>query len=474
MAELLKNLNYTYNLNDELSDPSLELKKIKKVFKPFLIILLITTLIGVFTSFSLFVTLTSSIMFLLLIYGLLNPLVGFFAISILFALDPIVRVYLLDGGLLRWNTLNYWLIFYSVVNLQLLLKNLSRQITTGIAFFFILVFQLSYSENLIEGSQHILGFSSFFGIYIYFLSVRKYNISVLLFYAIILAGLSTLLAGLIFFYQNGFAAFDISIYFKQGLTLDEVDLINANAFAAMLTSAVMIAALSINFITNKTNRKLVLFLVWANTGLILFSGSRGALLVALFSIYFIISKEKKIFNLILLIIAAYLALLLSVPLFKKSDNLIAKKIVILFDKNASEANKTSGRSDIAKVGFEIFKDNPMGVGTGNFTSTFAKYSTKVDFEISSRLEQSRISAHSGLIKILAENGVVGILIFSTFILSFFTNKKSPLHTQGLYTIIIVFVTFLSSEFQNKPLWMVCAIVAYLNLVESKKLKEKII
>ena len=44
------------------------------------------------------------------VVGLRSPAIGLLGIGMLATLDALTRVFLLSGGLLRWNTLNYWLL----------------------------------------------------------------------------------------------------------------------------------------------------------------------------------------------------------------------------------------------------------------------------------------------------------------------------------------------------------------------------
>src|SRR5690606_19005249 len=54
--------------------------------------------------------------------GFTRPAVGALGIGVLCTLDPVTRLFLMSGGLLRWNTLNYLLILLACVYARHLLR----------------------------------------------------------------------------------------------------------------------------------------------------------------------------------------------------------------------------------------------------------------------------------------------------------------------------------------------------------------
>ena len=71
-----------------------------------------------------------------------------------------------------------------------------------------------------------------------------------------------------------------------------------------------------------------------------------------------------------------------------------------------------------------------------------------------------MAAHSGWIKVLAENGVPGILLLGAYVLSFTVSgwraRNPELLRLGLMVSAVLTVAWLSTEFQNKALWLLAA------------------
>ena len=112
----------------------------------------------------------------------------------------------------------------------------------------------------------------------------------------------------------------------------------------------------------------------------------------------------------------------------------------------------------------------MGIGTGSFALV----------SMSTGLLGSQRPAHSAWIQVLAENGVLGVLLLATFIGSFaiigFRKKKEKRLLFALFITIVFSGAFIAKEFRGKSLWFLAAsgivllrpevMLAYLN----KKMK----
>ena len=95
--------------------------------------------------------------------------------------------------------------------------------------------------------------------------------------------------------------------------------------------------------------------------------------------------------------------------FVEQQTYAISRLTKIFDPRYNLNQVTSGRANIAELGLQLFLRNPLGVGTGNFMSEISTVSEFSD---------SAVAAHSGWIKVLAENGVPGILLLGAFVASF--------------------------------------------------------
>lgn len=449
-----------------------ELSFFKSQIKTFAIAGFLFAALGFLLGFSVFITMAAFASLLGVFLGLAynNPILGFLSITVLLVLDPMIRGYVLVGGLFRWNTINYWLIVFTIANSKLLLNNLTRHLKAVIAFILLIFIQLAYTNDFENGILSILGIFSIIALYTYVISVKQYNIKLILYYCSLVAGYAGLLTGLIFFRENSFQVYTLSHYYNLGLTIDDMEAINANSFAVTLVAPIMITTVAFSFLKDKRHRFILFILSLGNLILLTFTGSRGALLTGIVSLYFMLTKKTNALKLIFWALIGYYILSMSAPLLENVDSSIARKIYVLFNDDASVSQKTNDRSDIALIGYQMFLENPLGVGTGNFSYTFKKFTMYSFSDLS--ISQTTKQSHSAFIKIMAENGIFGILLFLLFISTYYYNKKNPIYKNGIYFILAALATFLSSEFQHKPIWFVGAIVAYLSTIKEDELEEK--
>jgi O-antigen ligase len=136
--------------------------------------------------------------------------------------------------------------------------------------------------------------------------------------------------------------------------------------------------------------------------------------------------------------------------FVEQQSFTISRIQLLFDPTRSEAQRTSQRSRLAQAGWEIFKDNPLGVGTGSFREEVT----------STRIFERNRPAHSAWIKTLAENGVPGIILLTAFIGSFvvagFRRHQEGLILFGIFIALVFASAFIAKEFRGKSLWFLAA------------------
>jgi O-antigen ligase len=98
------------------------------------------------------------------------------------------------------------------------------------------------------------------------------------------------------------------------------------------------------------------------------------------------------------------------------------------------------------------------VGTGGFSTAFSMLSRE-DLAFAGHEKE----AHSGWLKVLGENGILGFLLFVAYVGSFavagFSVRDAQLRVLGTLATAVLAVGLLSTEFQNKDLWFFAASAA---------------
>jgi hypothetical protein len=100
--------------------------------------------------------------------GTSYPAVGFLGIGVLCVLDAPARIYLLTGGLFRYNTLNYILLLVLVFGLTSVLRFRDVQTKLLLLLIVLLMVELLISPDLAFGVQHVFNVVSLLGLLIYF------------------------------------------------------------------------------------------------------------------------------------------------------------------------------------------------------------------------------------------------------------------------------------------------------------------
>jgi O-antigen ligase len=370
------------------------------------------------------------------IAGLKRSFIGMLGIGMLATLDPLSRGLLADEGIWRWNTFNYLLISIAIFSANSIFKKATLQHWVLLLFVSLLALELAITEDFGNGVQQLLGAVSAFGFVAYLIKVERlpgiwYSLG-------IVNGFLGALAGLSYYLQD------------NGLPY-----LNPNALVHSPLAA--LASICLAFLEARTARQTQKLVILAGLNMILvfLSGSRGGLLVGALSILYILACAKSIAGLksirALFLVSAAAALFIG-PFSDLGRN-ASSRVMKLFDSERSIDNKTSGRSDIAFAGWQIFKDHPLGVGTGGFDQAFAE----LDIEGLAFAGHQK-QAHSAWVKILAENGIPGIALLLLFVGSFATGgvrmRKQGLAGLGFLAAASLAVGFLSTEFQSKDLWLV--------------------
>jgi hypothetical protein len=392
------------------------------------------------------------------IIGIRKPLVGLLGISILCALDTPSRVILLTGGILRWNTLNYWLLIMLALNFAVLLR--LGTVQAKLAFVFGLVLAifllLTPAAGMEIGTMTVLNFFSYFGLLVYFARVAR-NPRIW-FLQGVLCGALAALGGLAYYLQQS-----------------ELPYVNPNAWAYFPITAIFALCLGHKYAPSGWKGQIPIgILAVANFAWVFLSGSRGGLLVSSACILYLLLTMRSLSQRLVYVSMAIVLGFTALTEFSDLSETAIHRVTKLFDPNVRVESRTSGRSDLAVGAWYIFEENPFGVGTGGFGSAWAKLGYRD--ALSGFAYEKQVEAHAGWAKVLAENGVVGITLFTCFVLSFLVvgwkQRKSGVFPLGMLVTVILALAFFSTDFASKGLWYVSAgATVLLNVKRSASRKE---
>jgi hypothetical protein len=371
--------------------------------------------------------------------GIKRPALGLLAVGVLCTVDAPARVLLLTGGIWRWNTFSYWLLVVLVCFAHLVLR--WRDVHSRLAelLLVVLMIGLAISPDLASGIQHTLSLLSVIGLTVYF--VRAGNDGSLFYRLGLVCGTTSALGSLAFFLEQA-----------------SLPYLNPNAFAYLPLTGVF--AICLGFPAGGRGRgQLILSILAAvNLGCVFLSGSRGAMLIGVTCALFLVASFRGFaVHLTAPLLAVGAVLGLSVQ-FTPLQEVAVHRVNKLLDPSYSMTARTSGRSELVRAGVLLFEQHPLGVGTGGFAARYREVSEIPGFTTFHR--GKAIMAHSGWIKTLAENGILGMLVLSAYVLSFaVVGMRRGNRSQrrfGLLTTAVLAVALVSTEFQSKGLWLLAA------------------
>lgn len=374
------------------------------------------------------------------IVGLRWPVLGLLGVSMLCTLDPITRNLLLVGGLLRFNTFNYWLLVVMLLASPMLLRLKDPQTRIFQAFLVVLGLGLLITPDLYRGVQHVLSVFTMFGLLVYF--IRSVDNEETWFWLGMVNGVLAGVGGLIFYLQR-----------------NSLGYVNPNSVNKFPLTAIICICLAAHFVAGRSRPLIVLGLLAAvNFVWVFLTGSRGGLLISAFCAMFLL-LEVRGFSRRFAIAAAAGVLAVAITMqFTQLQEKTIHRVEKLFDSSYSLAGRTSGRSDLALAGFYMFLDNPFGVGTGGFAETWEGLGRRE--ELSGSFYKTEKQAHSAWIKTLAENGLPGIMLLGAYVVSFtlsgWRQRHEGMFRLGLLVTGVFCVAFISTEFQGKLFWLLAA------------------
>ena len=328
------------------------------------------------------------------VLGLRYPSVGLISVGMLATLDPVSRVYVFTGGLLRWHTFNYWLVIVILLSLPLVLyfHDLSSRLLQ--VFLILITLEIAFSPNVSQGIEQVLNIGTSFGLMVYF--ARGFKDDRSYFWLGVVGSLLAAAGGPVFYLQQDF-----------------IRNINSNAWAIFPLTGLI--AVCIGFAVTHKNRKgcpLLLSLAAINFAWIYLSGSRGTFLLACAACFFsFLSTRSLTLNTVLLAGLVAAALWISSSLVQQQIYALSRIQERLFDTSYSLEDRTSGRSVIAQAGWRLFSTVHPGCWNRRFSTTsfrFRGISKEKNFKL----------IQPGLKLLPPMGSPPGVILLAAFLLSF--------------------------------------------------------
>jgi hypothetical protein len=370
------------------------------------------------------------------ILGLRVPSLGLLSVGVLCVIDPLTRILLMTGGWLRWNTFNYLLMGMTIVYLPVALRITDLHNRVLQAFTLLLALGLVITPDFEGGVISILNIMSVFGLSVFFLRSRR-DPELFIWLGLVNGTISAL--GGIAFYVH----------------VQNLPYINPNAWSFFPLTGLFSVCLSLLFAKQRSVVQYILGLLAVISVVIAFlSASRGAMLVAFVCLCFVLFQMGDFVSRWTIVVGGLLVTAALILSFGDYGDYAVHRLSKLFNEERSLADRTSGRSELALSGFHLFLDHPLGVGTGGFRDSFA------DLRVNVAMRGLGRNAHSAWIMVLAENGILGLIAFLSYILSFallgWSRREERLLGLGLLVTVVLAVSFLSREFQGKGPWLLAA------------------
>ncbi len=255
---------------------------------------------------------------------------------------------------------------------------------------------------------------------------------------------------------------------------------NPNDLAAFLMVGIMVSFGLLFVKEMRISLKVILFvfLIISSAGLIA-SFSRGAWLATFFGCFFLMAVHRK-WSYFALFFGIFAIMFLIMSLRYPEIVLAAfGRFATLF--NPSEEASSSTRISLIKTGISIWKESPLfGVGAGGHSY----YSIDFMDPDMPRAEVDVVLPHTLQMKILVEEGLVGLTVAMWFVVTVFVDgmravkkikddflRNAEITLLSLYMAFLVFFTFNSDMFSN-IFWLSIGVMYAIPLVYEKSLKSE--
>jgi len=372
--------------------------------------------------------------------GLISPPIGLFGIGILCTTDTLARFGIMTGGILRYNTFNYWLSLVVLLYAPFLLRLRNATCIIWQLFVVLLTIQLMFSPDLFHGILQVLFVLSPLGLLVYF--TRTCRDERLWYWLGVVCGTIGAAGGAVVL------ATDTSLIQLHG-----------NQYTFFPISAIFAICLGFTYATRHRRGQIMLLLLAAlNLGWVLSTGSRGGLLIAGCAMTYLLLKLRGTSRRLAVFAMISLMVLIAVILSPDLIGHTLERMALLFDSDHSMRMRTSGRWELTLGGWYIFLDHPFGVGTGGYEHAWRHLD--VAGALSGFKAGEKTFAHAAWVKTLSENGVFGLLLHIAFVFSFavagYRERHRGLFGLGLLVTVTLCIVYTVHEFAPRGPWMLVA------------------
>ncbi|MEO6334041.1 MAG: O-antigen ligase family protein [Pyrinomonadaceae bacterium] len=203
--------------------------------------------------------------------------------------------------------------------------------------------------------------------------------------------------------------------------------VNRHNFAAYMEMALALPlGLIFTGAVAKDKRLLYIFAVTLMGVSLLLSGSRGGLVAFLAEVIFLVLLTTGTKNRSNLALKLALALLLFIAVVGGAVFVGGDTSLTRVAETAGSTDLTTGRSNIWRVSLDVIKSNlPLGSGLGAFGVAYTPHDTMSGLE---RVEQ----AHNDYLQVLADAGLVGLLIGGFFLFRIFVAGRAASRIRNNY------------------------------------------
>jgi len=315
--------------------------------------------------------LMTAIGFLLAVAGLYLPAYGLIGIGILCAIDAVSRTYLMTGGLLRYNTFNYFLLFTFITLLPLHFRQHDIHTWLIRLFLALLLIGTIQSPGLKNAVLHMLNLVTVFGLYTFFYRCRHNRR--MWYLSGVAVGLNSALGGLAFFLNSEGLSFS---EVREELAIADIrdtNWIDPNALVYFFITALFAVALGLGSRAVRGWEQILLYTLFAiNLGWVFLVGSRGGILVASVVTTYVLFSARSASRRFQLVAVGIVAALLLVNAFPGLRDRALHRVDKLVNREYTAAERTSNRSGFVIAAWRMFVDHPFGVGTGGFRSSWTR------------------------------------------------------------------------------------------------------
>lgn len=361
--------------------------------------------------------------------------IGLIGVGMLCALEPITGPLLATGGLWRWNNFNYWLLVVLVIFLPVITRLNDLHTRCLQALVLLLTAGLFLSPDVLTGVQYVFAMVTAFGVLVYCIRARS-DVDAWYWLGIV---------------SGVLAAVGCFVYLVR---MEALPPVNRNVWCLFPLTALFAICLGFTAARSTTEQVALGALAVINFSWVFLSTSRGGLIPAAVCMLYLLAQVPGRLRRLQFAAAAAIVSVIVLSQFSSLQETAIDRLDELFDSSKTYSERTSNRSQLALAGWRVFLDHPLGAGTASFSAEQARLG------LFGWSRSGEFSAHSGWIRVLAENGVPGMLVLLAYVGSFalvgWKQRRYGALKIGVLTTAVFTLLLVSYEFEFKGIWLLAA------------------